>query len=327
MAAAYRVEDIKSAEFYINLALEFKDMLTINEFIDETKFPIDNFMIEHFWHNLDMDIPIYLSDDLIRWCGYKGKFVDQKSALLKFIKRNEISVLSFSQDEYLEFYEKMETPYVLYLSNYRDPKTISKNATKFTHILITPLNFKRLVMMLKTDLGNIIRDYFLALEILVKYYSKYQTTYQKRKCDILTIENTLLTQNLIEMNAKLDVATDDRAPKTKDSEIRNKFYLLKLNNPACANHYYVIRAQVKNAKKALEKKKEAFPNLTIILEIKYQPNAINLFNLVKEAFRKLRSMIQITGNNVVLTDYTCEKLVEYILNIDEIKKTVNVSRT
>ena len=52
---------------YIEMALAAsEELLTVIEFIEVTKFPIDAFMIDRFWNSMEEDRLIYVDDELIR---------------------------------------------------------------------------------------------------------------------------------------------------------------------------------------------------------------------------------------------------------------------
>jgi hypothetical protein len=364
-------EEIKSSEYYSNIIFENNNikMLNIYEYIQITKFPIDNFMIDRFWQNIDRNIPIYLDEKLIEWCGYNGNNIRKKEFILKTLKNNNIPIIELKQEQYIEYYNNLKDfpEETIKNCNYKNPQELlqQKWASKINHILITPLNFKRLVMMLKTEKGNQIRDYFLCLELLMKYYMSYQVQYEKRMLEIIKQENsrlsqkmdTLISQNqelifqnqeliekvddikeqnndlqedLSEQNntinniaKKLDIATDERAPKLNRKDKREKFMLCKYNSKLVNHQYYVIRAQTYTANKKFKDLKIAYPEMEVSIEIQYQPNSVNLFNMVKEELRNKRKVIEVKGNNIsLLGNYTHENFLEDIKELDNSKKEV-----
>lgn len=357
--AGFKVEDIKKSSFYTTLALGgSSDLLTVNGFIEEVKFPIDVFMIDRFWDNMQMDVPIYLDENLIKWCGYKGEKKIQKTNFLKFIKRNNIELIELKTPEYIEYYKKREYPSGSPLLGYKNPKDINKNSTNEIHILMSALNFKRMVMRLNTERGDQIRDYFLTLELLVKYYCEYQTAFEKRlnefakklikeKENTITVLNNkldkiirqndvLLNRNdelkedvavnqeiLIEINTKFDIATDDRSPKTKSITKRDKFMIVKLNDPKSQWDYYAIRTQHASLKRTLKKLKIKYSKSKELITIPYQPNGINFFNLMKEKLGNVK--IEVYRNQIKLNvDYDEDQFLKDIKDLDRSKKEVNI---
>ncbi len=47
--------------------------MTLKEFIKVTNYPIDPFIVDNFFNNLNDDIPIYVTNGLIEWFGFNGK--------------------------------------------------------------------------------------------------------------------------------------------------------------------------------------------------------------------------------------------------------------
>jgi Protein of unknown function (DUF3627)/MSV199 domain len=81
--------------------------------------------------------------------------------------------------------------------------------------------------------------------------------------------------------------------------------------------YYVIRAQKNSATRAYKSR------LEVVIDIEYQPNAINLFNHIKESLRNERKVVRITGNYIkLLKNYSHENFHEDVKQIDNEKKDV-----
>lgn len=353
---------------HIQIALQFSpnQMLTIKEFINKTEYPIDKFMVDNFFHNLDDDIPIYVNSDLIEWCGYLGELKKQKQSfqkLLQYFKENK-DYWIYSNSEYSEYYNQGTLEGTLInMSNYPNPSEFEK-ITNIKHIIVTTECFKKILMMLKTNKADQIRDYYIGLENLIKIYAKYQNYWQRTEVALRNDKITLLigemkltreelketrielketrielketneqvkilNENLdveenknIKTNKKLDKATDERAPKTTSIIKHGMFALVKLNNTDAEYPYYVIRAQISAVRTAIKKLKKTNKNAKTLLKINYSPNAVNLFNLVKE---HLKNKIFVMGNNLkLLNDYTEKELLKDINIINNEKKKVEV---
>ena len=83
-------------------------MLSINEFIRLSEYPIDNFMVDRFFNNLNDDIPMYVDDGLIEWCGFSGELRTQKSYFQKILKKKfekGVDYWVFSNKEYQQYYK------------------------------------------------------------------------------------------------------------------------------------------------------------------------------------------------------------------------------
>jgi hypothetical protein len=144
--------------------------MTIKEFIKVSEFPIDNFMVDNFFNNLNDDIPIYITNELIEWCGFNAKSFDNKKREFNRILENFKEGKDFSyysNKEYENYYEKS-----IY-KNYPNPIEFKgKNKTK--HLILTVECFKMILMMLNTPKVYTIRKHYLMLEKLIFTYMKYQ---------------------------------------------------------------------------------------------------------------------------------------------------------
>jgi hypothetical protein len=129
-------------------------------------------------------------------------------------------------------------------------------------------------------------------------------------------------ETLDEMNGKFDRATDERAPRTLSTSKHESFVLIKLNKPNYAWKYYVIRCQTSVVRRTVKKLRGKYPLQTILLEIAYQPNSKNLFNLVRQDL-ELNGNISAKGNYLkLLNTYTEADLLQSIQDINDAKKDV-----
>ena len=364
-----QVENIQDEKFYVDIAIkESSRQLDIAEFIKISNFPIDKFIIDRFWNNIEKKIPIYLDNILLEWCGYKSELKKQKYFFLQTVKNNDIPILELKQDKYIEYYNQLSDD-AKNSCNFKTPQELSEQkwSSSINHILITPLNFKRLVMMLKTSRGSQVRDYFLTLEILMKTYMSYQVEFQKHASEMLQRQNNELImmnnelsrkldeiaensniliekqeelleqfdemkgeneiqgESIRKMSQKLGIATTERAVRTKNTRTHEKFILVELNDPQYEWKYSVIRAQKFTANKKLKSLKDVHSESKICIEIEYQPNSINLFNLIKEELKDKRKVINVKYNYINLEEnYTHEEFLEDIRKIDRSKVNIPV---
>ena len=176
-----QVENIQDEKFYVDIAIkESSRQLDIAEFIKISNFPIDKFIIDRFWNNIEKKIPIYLDDILIEWCGYQGEISIKKFKFLQTIKNNDIPILDMKNDKYIEYYNQLSDD-AKNSCNFKTPQELSEQkwSSSINHILITPLNFKKLVLMLKTSNGDRLRNHFISMDYLLQTYLKYQCEYEK----------------------------------------------------------------------------------------------------------------------------------------------------
>jgi hypothetical protein len=151
-------------------------LLTIREFIEITKFSIDGFMLDNFFHNLNDDIPVYVTNELIEWCGFGGAvFKKQKEAFSKLLKnfKESIDYWSYTNKEYSKYYEKVNSR-----NSYPHPDNfIGKNKTN--HLILTVRCFKLVMLSLGTNVAGTIKEHYIQMESLVHVYMRYQCIFLK----------------------------------------------------------------------------------------------------------------------------------------------------
>jgi hypothetical protein len=197
--------------------------------------------------------------------------------------------------------------------------------------LMKKLDEQHAELMAKMDMKDAKIDEQMALLKDVKKENVEQTALLNTMREENTRQTVMigdLQNTLEEVEDKLDVATDDRVVTTQNPEMHGMFLLLELNNPDHPWSYYAIRRQRKTALVRLEEMRLAHPNLEVCLNIGYQPNTINLFNVVKEKLRNTRHVIEGHYNNFNIaadaaeSGYDHAELLRDIIAIDEDKKRV-----
>jgi hypothetical protein len=347
-------------------------MLHLDEFVKRTGFKINEILpLDMMWNAFHRDIPIYITNDLISIFGYKGETFTQKQALMKLVKKYDIPIIQMTNKEYKVFLQEEKND-EFNLVDFYPEITTTEQKNKLLHTLIMPRDFKKLMLVVNTEKGNLAREYVIVLDELFHLYTLYQKEHEKTLRErlekshhelmaefekvnkMMSIQNTLIerqtetivsqseimtrqnetledmkldmkdqTEILDEMNEKLNTATDERAPKTKNPNKHGMFHLIQLNSPDSRWDYYVIRGQKLSVSNSLNTLKTKHPRYEIKLTIEYQPNAINLFNLIKEELRGKRRVIRVTGNQIRLTKgYTGEMLIQDIEEINDIRRDV-----
>ena len=120
---------------------------------------------------------------------------------------------------------------------------------------------------------------------------------------------------------KMGVAVEDRAPQPDNETKRERFVLIKRNDPDYYA-YYTVRAQDSYTTRKLKFEKTNFPNLVVLLDFKCSPNSKTLYTRIKENLKAKNVMFK--GNNIELedTDITEEQLVKEMKVINEAKRNV-----
>ena len=178
-------------------------MLTLSEFINYTKFNIDDFSMRKFYYNMYTEIPIYIDNSIIEWFGYKGFIREQRKQIRRMLQNNFSDYkdeywFEYSNLEYKEFYKKnsmgVKTPIENMENLYPDPIEF-KGKNKIKHLIIHPTIFKHIVLMADTKNSMNIRNYYIALEDLIKKYTQYQA--EVIKSDNISLKDLLKETNII----------------------------------------------------------------------------------------------------------------------------------
>lgn len=158
----------------------------------------------------------------------------------------------------------------------------------------------------------------LQKDILRKKKERHEQT--MRALDEIKETLDVTQETLTEMNSKFERVTDERAPRTNDVAKHESFVLLKLNKANFQWIYYVLRCQTTVIKRTIRKMRTKYPQQVVLMNISYQPNSKNLFNLVKE---NLGATIVVKNNYIKLTNqYTEMQFLQDIRDLNDAKKEV-----
>jgi hypothetical protein len=269
---------------------------------------------------------IYVTTVILEWFGYDGEYYKQRQNFKKMLKNNAIQYRELSQgDEEIEQYPALK-------EELQELNEGARACSKF--LIMEPDDLKMAIMQLKTKNGDVIRQYYIDLEKLIKLYVEYTLYFNHRKSQrkITGLEQMMANmdlkmqkqeedrqhdreliqqqtqymrslgisleevkdqnEELLEGNKglkkqnkniqrKLGIAVEDRAPQPEDESKRERFVLLKRNDD---EHYpyYTIRAQDSYTTKKLKIQRTLFPNLVVLLDFKCSPNSKTLYNRIKE---------------------------------------------
>ncbi|CCV01780.1 hypothetical protein IIV22_103R [Invertebrate iridescent virus 22] len=328
-------------------------LLDITQFIEVTKFKLNMVMFDYFWQVVVGNQCLHVSTLILNWFGYEGDYRKQKESFIKILKRNTIEYRELTQkDKEIKMYPTIQEELQLL------PHDAAKSRSKF--LIMAPHDLKMAIMQLKTKNGHIIRQYYIDLEELLKVYTEYTLYFNHREsqrkitnleqmmADIklerqkdreimlrqeqymrslgITLEevkdqNEVLIDDNKEVKRKLGIAVEDRAPLPADESKRERFVLIKRNDPDYYP-YYTIRAQEGYTIRKLKTEKLHFPNLEVLLDFKCNPNSKSLYTRIKENLKS--KGVTFKGNNIDLEDSEVdeEKLVEEMKATDSSKRDI-----
>ena len=212
---------IKSIKSGINM--KFTEFLTFND------IKLENNIVDKFFHNINLDIPVYMSSETIEYFGYEGTFKKQKEKINELIKNNFIeyknqSYWIYDNDKYntflIEYNKKLDNLESLKRDSKLYPlvdKSKGKSTTK--HLIIMPEMFKEMLMLCGTDKGKQVRKYYIkmvdALHLYIEYQNKMIINTLEQKLDRISLDMKETNETLKEERKKAD---DDR----KKAEERDK---------------------------------------------------------------------------------------------------------
>ena len=311
-------------------------LLTIQEFIDVTKFV----MVNYFWQVVVDGRCTHMGTPTIKWFGYEGTDRCMKQKFVDMLKRNNIPYRELKNtDEDVKLYPTIQEEMRL-LPN-------QGAITKQKWLVMDPDDLKRAIMKLSTKNGDTIRTYYINLEKLVRLYAEYCLYFNHREAQrkissleqlmadlklqnetIMAQNNELLGQNddmaermdgvqstLDVVQDKLDIAVEDRAPRVHTTACRERFVLFRKNDGS--NYpYYVIRGQKGYCDRTLTKYKVIYPKLIELVDLTCQPNPRSLYIRFRERHISPKSKDKIRfktdGNNISLNGYSEDILINIL---------------
>jgi hypothetical protein len=157
-----------------------------------------------------------------------------------------------------------------------------------------------------------------------KQIMQQQTSYMRSlgiSLEEVKDQNHGLHKQVKKVQRKLGIAVEDRAPQPENESKRERFVLIKRNDPDYYP-YFTIRAQNDYTERKLKFEKTHFPQMVVLLDFKCSPNSKTLFNRIKETLKAKN--VTFKGNNIDLedTDITTEELMDEMKVINEARKEV-----
>jgi hypothetical protein len=130
--------------------------------------------------------------------------------------------------------------------------------------------------------------------------------------------NKGLKKEVKKVQHKLGIAVEDRALLPVDEDKQERFVLIKRNDDE-HYQYYTIRAQHGYTERRIKTQTLLFPNMTILLDFKANPNSKTLYNRIKDELRAKN--VQFSGNNLDLeeSEVTQQELIDEMKVINDQK--------
>lgn len=147
------------------------------------------------------------------------------------------------------------------------------------------------------------------------------------KCDQLLENNKSMdsdladiTENVEELQTKLDIALPDRVPHCSNNKKLETFLLIRLNKPHPCHDYYVVRGQAGYVNRRYKSiKRRDYPDAEIALNIQSCPNPKNLYVRVLE---NLKDCTQHKGNYISPEGISHEEFIQEIRRLNNEKYNI-----
>ena len=193
-------------DFKIKKALkQSASLLDIMKFIEVTKFKLNMTMFDYFWQVVVGNRSSLVGRPVLEWFGYDGEYFNQKKCFKKMLKNNAIQYRELSQgDEEIEQYPTIQ-------EELQELNPGAQVCAKF--LIMEPDDLKMAIMQLKTKNGDVIRQYYIDLEKLLKLYVEYTLYFNHRESQR---KITDLEKMMANMDLKMQKQEEDRQ---KDREL------------------------------------------------------------------------------------------------------------
>lgn len=328
--------------------------MTFIEFIRYNNINLDTLYIDDFFHTLQHDKPIYMTDKMIEYFGYGGSIKVQKELVNRLLTLHFSGYINqmyfkYNNDEYnnlkheiVDENKSLDPLYPTILSTHGKGKTI--------HLLIMPSLFKELLMVCTTTKGKKVREFYVRIVDIMFIYIKYQ---DELKFIIIEQKLNLVTLKLAENNDKYLIKVEELKESNQDMtniikdrlltkyvgpDDINRIVIFKINKieekkgeenkieekkgeeKKNIDEYYVARIQKKSVNAKLINLTQTYPN-NIIAIIFNEPNP-NAIITWKTIFTKFIYIKKSTSRNCFMLDNKSEALF-----IEDLIKLENEERT
>ncbi len=208
-------------DFYILRALGCSSFepLSLKQFIAVSKFEVDKYMVDKFFHSLKRRYDVYINLTKLNYFGYVGEHKTKKAHFKELLNsgrfKKGVDYWDMSTAEYTEYYKKVIQPMLAkaicddsatldgeqkqsYFADFPHPDEFTGRGKSITkHLILTSDCFKQVMMMLNTKKGGEVGRFYLMLERLVMTYAEYQVVFQANRSSMLLAANS-------ELNRKVD---------------------------------------------------------------------------------------------------------------------------
>jgi prophage antirepressor-like protein len=144
------------------------------------------------------------------------------------------------------------------------------------------------------------------IEYLIKINEKFLEM-MAEKDKLLSKKDEMIEQCVATVNNTqntLNKVLPHYSPLAKNVDKTNTFVIIEKNKPDEKYQYYAIRIQFGSLQNRLNELKQRYPNFQILLQLDNDPNAVKLYNLMKEEFEGNHFNTNISKNRLIHTIYS-----------------------
>lgn len=170
---------------------KYPKLLNITDLLYIINYDLNKLYIDKFWNNIEYEDWIYLDDELMNWFDYKEISKD-KEKIINLLKK----------------YHIIEEDYKILNNEELNNKEEKRGGSNRTYILMNSDCFKNICMLVGTNKAKDIRQYYIEVEKIFKFYLKYTSEFNKYELEkSKLIKNRYINKSELKINSKLYVTT------------------------------------------------------------------------------------------------------------------------
>jgi hypothetical protein len=264
---------------------ENSKFLTIDELLTVLNYTVNKIFYDKLYHNIENDKWLYIDNEMLSWFGFnRSEIKKNKQDYIKLIEINFEENTDYKFLNNKEFQEISKCQ-ILALEN---KEVNSHNKTK--HLIVSPDCFKLSLMLLRTEKSKEIREYYIELEKIFKFYLEYQNQYK-----LLELEN-----KQEELEEKISYQEEENKLE------KTNLYLEKFTNKKCIYLFEIIELITKNKYIKLGSTKDLIQRY---LTLKQKFKIINILNV----FECNNNYIEVE-NDILNDTYIKNNLYKELIN-------------
>jgi hypothetical protein len=301
-----------------DILAKYSKLLNITDLLYIINYDLNKLYVDKFWNNIESEDWIDLDEELVNWFGYK-EISRGKENIVKLLKKHheiEEDYKILNNDEYKNI--------MACTAHTRDSNTAHEaewnygNVTK--HILMNSDCFKNICILVGTNKSKDIRQYYIEVEKIFKFYLKYTLEFNKYELEkSKLIKNRYINKTKLKLDSILYlITTKNKANEnifkfgsTNNEKARKSSY--NTGNVEAEKFFYVATYNCYDAMTLERRIAKLLVNFKIPNESEmYQLHFTALDNIIKEACKNDNDSID-KINNFISEEYN------NYLNLESIK--------